>query len=273
MFPGVHGFHWEFGHLLFLGIFFTVVLVILGASSLGFAHSIRRLRSERREQFVWEQQFEDLTPDEKACRHAMTGELKGRICPNAFDCNDCSTHASLLEKRSVEKPETVEIAGLRYHPQRRYHRGHTWLEELDDGTVLIGPDEFARRLIGQPDRLVLPKPGDRLVANGVAWTVHKSGADVRVLAPVTGEVLESGEGQEWYLRVRPDSPIGEAKHLLSGSEIGPWIRHELERLQRQASLSEVGSALADGGELVDTVSQAFDKRRWDHVCSSYFLQP
>src|SRR5689334_12190180 len=30
MFPGVDGFHWTAGHLIFLGVFFSVVIVIAG---------------------------------------------------------------------------------------------------------------------------------------------------------------------------------------------------------------------------------------------------
>jgi hypothetical protein len=73
--------------------------------------------------------------------------------------------------------------------------------------------------------------------------------------------------------VRPDSPLSDARHLLSGHEVGAWIRHELERLQAFASNPEIGAVLADGGELVDDLSGAFQPGDWDHVCSSFFLQP
>ncbi len=56
-------------------------------------------------------------------------------------------------------------------------------------------------------------------------------------------------------------------------EIEAWIRHELERLQVFASNPAVDTVLADGGELVDDLSDAFQPGDWDHVCSSFFLQP
>ncbi|RPJ85130.1 MAG: hypothetical protein EHM18_10900 [Acidobacteria bacterium] len=274
MLPGINGFHWQLGHLIFIGIFLTIVAVIFGTSLLGLRRSASRLRAKDKETTVWEHQFHDLSSDEKACRHSMTGELKGRECPNAFDCRVCSTHGQLICEGQDTGSEPAEVAGLSYPGGRLYHRGHTWVEEQSDGSVLVGIDDFASRLMGKPDKVVLPSPGQRLTANGAAWTARKSGAEVRILAPISGEVLEAGgEGQEWYLRVRPDSPLSEARHLLRGSELGAWIRNELERLQAFAPHPEVGAVLADGGELVDDLSHAFQRSEWDHVCSSFFLQP
>ncbi|RPI26461.1 MAG: hypothetical protein EHM61_11755 [Acidobacteria bacterium] len=274
MLPGVNGFQWQFGHLVFLGTFFAVVVVIFSTSALGFLRSFKRLGSDENEALMWKHHFMDLPQEERACRHSMSGELKGRICPNAFDCRQCSTHRSLVQLGSSAGTQGEELAGMTYRSDRFYHRGHTWVEEHSDGTVTIGLDDFATKLFGAPDEIVLPQPGDRITTNGVGWRVRKAGVDVRVLAPVAGEVLEAGTPEQpWSLRVRPESPLSEARHLLSGDDIGPWIRHELGRLQGMASTVEVGAVLADGGELVDDVSTAFDQRDWDHVCSSFFLQP
>jgi len=274
MLPGINGFHWQLGHLVFISIFFTIIIVILGTSALGFLRSASRLKSRDKETILWGHQFRDLASDEKACRHSMTGELKGRVCPNAFDCRDCVTHGDLITKAKPISSAPDEVAGLSYPGQRLYHRGHTWVEEQSDGTVLVGLDDFASRLIGKPDQVALPSPGRQLSVNGTAWTARKSGAEVRILAPISGEVLETGgKDQGWYLRVQPDTPLPEDRHLLTAGEVGSWIRHELERLQVFASSPEVGAVLADGGELVDDLSDAFQPGDWDHVCSSFFLQP
>ncbi len=274
MLPGINGFHWQLGHLVFIGTFFTVIVVIFGTSAVGFLRSVLHLRSRDKEAILWEHQFHDLPSDEKACRHSMTGELKGRLCPNGFDCRDCSTHDRLTCEGGAKASEPDDVAGLSYPGHRLYHRGHTWVEEQTDGTVLVGLDDFASKLMGKPDQVMLPNPGQRLTVNGTAWAGRKSGAEVRILAPISGEVLDTGgQEQRWYLRLRPDSPLSEARHLLRGREVEAWIRRELERLQAFASNPEVGAVLADGGELVDDLSGAFQPGDWDHVCSSFFLQP
>jgi len=273
MLPGIHGFHWHLGHLVFIGAFFTIVVVIFGTSALGFFRSAVRLRSRDKETIVWKHQFHDLALEEKACRHALTGELKGRVCPNAFDCTNGATHQAMSED-NPQAPEPEGSAGLSYPGQRLYQRGHTWVEEQSDGTARLGLDDFASRLLGKPDRVVLPDRGQRLTVNGTAWTARKANAEVRILAPISGEVVETcAQGSGWYLRVRPDGPVSEARHLLGRNEVAAWVRHELDRLQTFASDPQVGVVLADGGELVEDLSGSFQPGDWDHLCSSFFLQP
>src|SRR4030042_7193119 len=95
MFPGVHGFHWDPAQFIFLGIFFTVVLVVFGAWLLGLVRSAAALKKDDREKRVWKLEFPNLPAEERKCRHALTGELEGRLCPRAFTCGGCETHASL----------------------------------------------------------------------------------------------------------------------------------------------------------------------------------
>jgi hypothetical protein len=119
----------------------------------------------------------------------------------------------------------------------------------------------------------LPRPGVRVHANGTAFRVHKRSADVRLLSPVDGEVVETGgPSRGWYLRVKPDGDPA-LSHLLSGAEVKPWLMREIERLQ--LALSEEGAAptLADGGVLVADVGAGYPQADWDAVCGKMFLEP
>ncbi len=62
--------------------------------------------------------------------------------------------------------------------------------------------------MAHPDAVELPPPGTQLKANGTAFRVRKRGADVRVLSPVDGEVVETGgPGQ----RLVSAGPPGQAR--------------------------------------------------------------
>ena len=114
----------------------------------------------------------------------------------------------------------------------------------------MGLDDLARRLVGTPERVEPPAVGSRLQVNGPAARLTTRGNDVRVLSPVDGTVLEvRGEGAGFTLRVDPGA-APELRHLLSGTEARAWGLRELERLQWALGPSELGAALADGGELV-----------------------
>jgi hypothetical protein len=204
----------------------------------------------------------------------LTGEFKSRECPHSFDCRECETHARLIEGRPVAAGEEEEIFGMSFPLDRMYHRGHTWVRRENDGSVTVGLDDLGSRLVGTPDAVSLPPAGSRVEVNGTAFRIRKRDADVRVLSPVDGEVIETGgPDRSWYLKVRP-AALGEPsfRHLLRGAEIRPWLMRELERLQLTLSEEGAGATLADGGVLVDDMSKACPHTDWDAVCGEMFLE-
>jgi hypothetical protein len=171
--------------------------------------------------------------------------------------------------RPVEREE--DVCGMPFPLDRFYHRGHTWARLEPDGTIAVGLDELGKRLIGAPDAVDLPAPGVRIHANGTAFRVKRREADVRVLSPVDGSVVERGGPEcEWYLRVRPENL--DLTHLLRGSEVKPWVMREMERLQLTLS-AEGAPTLADGGVPVADIAASYPGMDWDAVCGEMFLEP
>ena len=273
MFPWNYGFHWSAGTIIFLGAFYTV-LVVVATAVLSAAWRCRRaLRRQEAEEIRWHSDFHDLTPGDRVCRHVLTGEFKRRECPNAFDCRGCETHGKWVERHPPRHSDEAEseIFGMAFPLDRFYHRGHTWAKVETDGTVTVGLDELGKRLFGTPDELELPSPGEHIQTNGTAFRVRRRNADVRVLAPVDGKVIETGGPERgWYLRILPDNL--NLAHLLRGAEVRPWLMREMERLQLALSL-EGAPTLADGGVPVADIAASCPRADWDTVCSEMFLRP
>jgi hypothetical protein len=274
MFPWNYGFQWSAGTIIFLGAFYTVLVVVVTTLLSAAWRSHRAIAHQEVEEIRWHSDFHDLTPADRVCRHVLTGEFRSRECPNAFDCRRCQTHAKLIEHHPLTQvPESEEdFLGLAFPLDRFYHRGHTWAKLEDDGTVTVGLDELGKRLLGNPDRVEFPAAGSEIEANGTAFRVHKREADVRVLSPVDGKVIETGGPERgWYLRVAPESR--DFTHLLRGAEVRPWLTREMERLQLALSMEGAAPALADGGVPVDDISAGYPTTDWDTVCGEMFLRP
>jgi glycine cleavage system H lipoate-binding protein len=253
---------------IFMGAFYSVLTAI--AMTLLFALWRSRRAVARVEEIRWHSDFHDLPASDRVCRHVLTGEFRSRDCSNAFDCRTCKTHAAMPAPRPLAQREE-EICGMPFPLDRFYHRGHTWARLEPDGAVTVGLDELGKRLIGVPDAVDLPAPGVRIHANGTAFRVKKRDADVRVLSPVDGAVIETGGvNGGWYLRVRPDSL--DLTHLLRGSEVKPWVTREMERLQLALS-AEGAPTLADGGVPVADIAASYPETDWDAVCGEMFLEP
>jgi glycine cleavage system H lipoate-binding protein len=276
MFPWVYEFHWSPYHIIFLGIFFTVVLVIASTVGMAVWRSYRSFKLRKAEAIQWEAEFEDLPEVARVCRHELTGEVKHRTCHNGLDCRTCATHPDFLAAYNPEAQPTPfdnTVQGFAMPLDRRYHRGHTWVKKEDDGTCTIGLDDFAARLIGEPDAVELPKVGAELSVNGTGWFMKKQDAKLRILSPVNGHVIQQGTPDKgWFLKVRADDSEEGTRHLLRGAEVRPWIMREMERLQYTLPGDGVGMSLADGGELMPEMWKQNPKADWDGVWGEMFLE-
>jgi glycine cleavage system H protein len=274
MFPGVDGFQWTAGHLIFLSVFFSVVITIAGTVAMASIRAGRDADPQNIEHLRWASTFHDLPERDRACRHEMTGEFRHRVCKLQFGCCLCETHAKLGARQP--QPVTVragveDVFGLRFPLDRLYHRGHTWARMEENGTVTVGLDDLGRRLVGTPDVLDLPAAGSRVEVNGTAWRIEKSGASVRVLSPVEGIVVETGDPEsDWVLKVRPTDST--TTDLLRGAEIKVWIGRELEKLQLLMACDGTAAGLADGGVMVEDASLICPEDRWDSVLAGMFLE-
>lgn len=281
MLPWNYGFHWNPATLIFLGAFYTVLVVVAATVIRAALRTRRDLAAQRTESIRWHSDFHDLPAADRVCRHVLTGEFKHRECPNAFDCRECQTHAKLIARHPLAggtddpKDGEEEIFGMAFPLDRFYHRGHTWVRQEKDGTVTIGLDDLGRRLLGSPDAVRFPALGTRIQTNGTAFHVCKRDADIAVLAPVDGEVVETGSlDGAWCLRVKPAAANELAfRHLLRGSEIRPWLLREMERLQLALTAEGAVPALADGGVPVADIAASYPEADWDAVCGEMFLRP
>jgi hypothetical protein len=273
MFPWSPEFVWDAGHVIFFGAFYSVLAAIAGGLGLAAWRAFRDARDGRLAAVAWHAEFEELPVSARACRHQLTGEAPDRVCEKGFDCRDCREHATLERLRIPRTPAEAGRFGFDLSLDRFYHRGHTWARPEVDGTVSVGLDDVARRLVGTPAAVVLPPPGTRLETNAPAIRLRTRGVEVRLLSPVDGTVIAtSGEGAGFTLRVDPGGPV-DVRHLLYGREAQVWALRELERLQGAFGEAGAGMALADGGELVADVGAVLPRERYDALLGDMLLEP
>jgi hypothetical protein len=273
MFPGIDGFHWTLGHVLFLGLFFAVALTILFTVASAAWRTRRDFRSDRAIDLWWRSQFAELPVSDRRCRHELAGRVLSRTCDNAFDCRHCEKYSQFAV---LPATGNVGSLGLDYADDRYYHRGHTWVKLGEDGTVTVGLDDLAAHLVGSPDSLKLPEVGQHLEVNQTAWRMKKNGREIEVRAPLEGTIIGvGGTDQGWYLKIRPRLDVREAttlRHLLRGPEVHGWLSRELERLQLQLRTRNTAPALADGGVLMPDLMNVVPDADWDAVLDDTFLQ-
>lgn len=268
MFPWVDGFHWTAVHIVFLSLFLMALLIILWTFVSAIWRTSKQFRSNHATEICWRETFAEMPEAERRCRHQLARRVAKRTCDNAFDCRSCENYSKFA---GLPSKTLSQHAGVDYSNQLLYHRGHTWVRPEDDGTITIGLDEFVKHLVGMPDSVELPEPGEEIESNGIAWRMTKNDHEIRVRAPLDGTVVSTGGANDaWCLKIRPQEPVN-LRHLLHGPEVAGWLSAEIDRLQVQLAAQNTSPCLADGGTLMPDLMDAEAQADWDTVLASTFL--
>ncbi len=259
-----------------LGVFFTVITTIMMMVATATVRSVRDLRTRKVGPLRWHDTFEDLPARARTCRFAMSGAAPGRSCDNYFECGTCEMfpqfHAREQRHHLVDLESGAGNGGFTIPENRYYHRGHTWIQEVEGGTCVIGLDDFAVRLLGPNPTYQLPPAGSTLEQHQPAFTIQTGESTVRVVSPIDGEVIEAGDSARgWLLRIRPSTQLTHARHLFRGGEVRRWFQAEMERLNQLIEIPGVGATLADGGTPVDNFRETRPNANWDAILGVMML--
>ena len=152
------------------------------------------------------------------------------------------------------------VSGFELPENCRYHPGHTWALAESPNLVRVGLDDFAARLIGKMDQMVLPKRGQWVRQGQKLATVFRDGVKTELVSPVEGEVTQVNEaavsdpglatrepyGNGWLVSVfSPDAPTS-FRNLLGGNLARSWMTEASSRLfGKMPALA--GAVAQDGG--------------------------
>jgi glycine cleavage system H protein len=141
----------------------------------------------------------------------------------------------------------MEIQSYNMPEDLYYEANHYWVRPEGDELVM-GMDDFARKLAGQIVFVQLPEEGKALKVGKKFASVESGKWLGKVFAPVNGELVGVNEeletnpglinddcyGKGWMYRIKPDDPA-EVKNLLFGREaVEKWLLAEIEKFAKGA---------------------------------------
>jgi CheY-like chemotaxis protein/glycine cleavage system H lipoate-binding protein len=68
--------------------------------------------------------------------------------------------------------------------------GHCWVSVIEDGSVKVGIDDFAKKIVGSIDTIELPNPGMVVKKGQLLFTVKQGLRNLSFNSPVSGKVKE-----------------------------------------------------------------------------------
>ena len=128
-----------------------------------------------------------------------------------------------------------------------YEPNHYWVRQEGD-LLVMGMDDFARKLAGQIVFVQLPEEGKALKLGKKFASVESGKWLGKVYGPVNGEIAAVNEeletnpglinqdcyGAGWMYKIKPDD-LGEVQNLLHGTEaVQKWLTEEIAKFAKGA---------------------------------------
>jgi glycine cleavage system H lipoate-binding protein len=216
----------------------------------------------------WVDKMMQLPASQRKCRYMITGEVSRKICPNSYECGNCSFDQMMQERQLAETLPVhaqVQVAGFDLAEDTYYHEGHTWAKPEYGGRVRVGLDDFAQKLLGKLAKIEIPNIGHEVKQGEAGFQINRNGDIFQVLSPISGIVThinaqiqdnpdivnDSPYEKGWLFIVEPTKLRKNLKALQYGEEAHKYMTEEKEKLFSLAN-DDVKIA-ADGGVSVEDI--------------------
>jgi glycine cleavage system H protein len=212
---------------------------------------------------------------------AFVGHLAADNLVHEADRFDALVAAEVPAEETERDPA---LLGCSLPRELFYFGGHAWIRPEADGTVRVGIDELAARLVGRLDAVEMPRKGAHLRQGKPALRLVRGGESVDVPAPIDGDVMivnrsaidQPGSiatepyGSGWLFLVRPTAPERSVPKLLFAQAARTWERAEVERVTGMFRDANVGATAADGATLAHDPLASISGVRWSDVLKKIF---
>ena len=171
-----------------------------------------------------------------------------------------------------------------------YSKNHTWTHLENSGEAKVGVDDLLLHITGSVSINYLKVQGDKVVRGDVLTELKNDGKVLRILSPLTGEIVGTNHmlneepgilyqdpyGKGWMYRIKPTSWISETSSYYLAEEAVSWSKKELERFKDFIAFSIHKHApeasmvsLQDGGELCDKPLSELPAEVWNDFQESF----
>lgn len=241
---------------------------------------------EKGKQTSWQDIMRRRPGVERSCRHSLTRRIEHRICSFNYNCSSCDFD-QLFEDIWTAKTKNIpferqNVSGFDVPMDYHFHNGHTWARIESGGTIRIGLDDFALKLLGKADAFDLPLMGKELDKDCVGWGLRRQENQADVLSPVGGVIVEVNEKVRdnpeianrepyedgWLFMVRTPDVKKSVEKLKSDADSLHWMRGEINKLEDMIE-GVAGPLAADGGYLQNDIYGHLPDLNWNLLTKTF----
>ena len=163
-----------------------------------------------------------------------------------------------------------------------FHQGHSWAKPIEEDIVTVGINDFAYKMLGNPNKIEIPGKGKKIVQGEKGWCLKYEDECVEMLSPVNGEIIEVNneviENPElkseelynngWLMKVKVSKLKTDLKNLISEKLADAWIG-ETENMVREKFTDSLVPVLQDGGTPVKGFVRVLSPDNWHEIASEF----
>jgi glycine cleavage system H lipoate-binding protein len=168
-------------------------------------------------------------------------------------------------------------AGLFISPE------HTWLGIEITGTARIGIDDFAQKIIGHIEELVLPKKGKQMKKGEPLFTIKQNSRSLTFPSPLSGEVTSVNTELldhvdllkikpyevGWICCIEPSNLSKELQGLRIGAEAVAWYQEEIDKFRDMVNQVGEQKKKNGNGKMENGHLEKMDDRAWEAFSKSF----
>jgi CheY-like chemotaxis protein/glycine cleavage system H lipoate-binding protein len=164
--------------------------------------------------------------------------------------------------------------------------GHCWANVNEEGTVKVGLDDFAKKIIGKIDSIGLPNLGMAVKKGQSLFTINQGQKSISFKSPISGKVKEVNKfiNQEldqlnmtpydinWVCEIDADELDSELSSLKIGKAAVSFYQDDIERLQELKKKLKTGkeAELEPAGVIFAGEMEKLDDINWRRFAEEFF---
>jgi len=164
--------------------------------------------------------------------------------------------------------------------------GHCWANVNEEGTVKVGLDDFAKKIIGKIDSIGLPNLGMVVKKGQSLFTINQGQKSISFKSPISGKVKELNKfiNQEleslnmtpydinWVCEIDADELDSELPSLKIGKAAVSFYQDDIERLQELKKKMRTGKEveLEPNGVIFAGEMEKLDDINWRRFAEQFF---
>jgi CheY-like chemotaxis protein len=163
--------------------------------------------------------------------------------------------------------------------------GHCWTGISEDGTVKVGIDDFAKKLIGKIDDIEFPNLGMNITKGQPLFIIKQDKKSIHFNSPISGQVakvnLDLGDNIEsleystyqknWICIIDADKLDSELPQLKIGKNAVTFYQEEIDKYTKQMKkLLKGEDSKKEGFDIYWGQLENLDEKNWYIITSEFF---